>query len=760
MKAARNRVMLAMALVFACLVLFSCSRNPQKAKAKYLAQGQNYMKKGQYGDAAIEFRNALRIDPRFVDAYYQLAQANLAQHNWNAGYASLVKAIELDPTRLDARLDRGRLYLAARQFGDAESEANYVLKQQPSDVNAYQILGAALMGEQKPDQALAAFAKVAEFRPNDPSSYINMALIEISLRRLGEAEQNLKRAVAVDPKSVQAYTDLAGFYRLQNRLPEAQAILQQGTANTPNATPLYIEWASMLTAQGKSDEAETVLAQLRKALPNSSDAAMAIGDFYFDRKQTDRALVEYRRGLSADPKNLNIKKRMQDLYLTTGQMALASDLDKELMKDAPKDVFVRIDHGRLLIGQQNSQDAINFLQGVVADAADSPQAHFYLAMAFWQHGELGQTHGALMDALKASQGFPPALQALARLSLEQGNSLDAQTYAQEVVQRAPADPNARLLFAETLARQGKLRPAEEQVVIASRLAPNESRIHGNLAQIYSAEKKWPEAQKEFDLALQIDPHNTTALAQLADFLKARNQSSQALARVQQYVAASPNDANGHLILGLVNLESKNFSTSQTEFERAIQIDPNNIQAFVGLGKVFESQGQTDLAIARYQTALDLQPKSPVLATTVGNLYLTRGDNETARKYFAQALASDPNFAPAMANTAWVDALESKDLDIALGLAQKAKSLAPEVPSITDTLAWVLYRRGAYESAMPLLREAVQKAPDSAEYHYHLGMTLVALGQKAKGKEELEVALRLKQDSASEQQVRQALAQLN
>ena len=26
--------------------------------------------------AAIEFRNALKVDPRFVDAYYQLAQAD------------------------------------------------------------------------------------------------------------------------------------------------------------------------------------------------------------------------------------------------------------------------------------------------------------------------------------------------------------------------------------------------------------------------------------------------------------------------------------------------------------------------------------------------------------------------------------------------------------------------------------------------------------------------------------------------------------
>src|SRR5271156_1060265 len=123
------------------LLLGACSRDPQKAKIKYLAEGQKYMKKGQYGDASVEFRNALRLDPRFVDAYYQLAQADLAQRDWQGAYASLEKAIELDPTRLDARLDRGRLYLSARQFNNAEEEANFILKQQPSDVGAYQLLG-------------------------------------------------------------------------------------------------------------------------------------------------------------------------------------------------------------------------------------------------------------------------------------------------------------------------------------------------------------------------------------------------------------------------------------------------------------------------------------------------------------------------------------------------------------------------------------------------------------------------------------------
>jgi len=247
---------------------------------------------------------------------------------------------------------------------------------------------------------------------------------------------------------------------------------------------------------------------------------------------------------------------------------------------------------------------------------------------------------------------------------------------------------------------------------------------------------------------------------LADFLTARNQFSEALLRVQQYVVANPNDANGHVILGALNFESKNYGSAQKEFERAIQVDPNNIQSYLRFGKLFELEGQADLAIARYQKALDLQPKFAPLATMVGNLYLNKGDLKTARRYYAQALEADPNFAIAIANVAWADAQENKDLDIALGMAQKAKSLMPELPSMTDTLAWVMYKRGDYAGAMPLLEECVQKSPDSAEFRYHFGMALMAAGQEAKGKQQLQAALKMKLNAGDAQRAQQALAQVN
>ncbi|MGD0964974.1 MAG: tetratricopeptide repeat protein [Candidatus Acidiferrales bacterium] len=760
MKPASKQAGVAMFLISVGWMMSSCSHDPERAKLRYLAAGQDYMTKGQYGDAAIEFRNTLRLDPRFVDAYYELAQATLAQHDWKMAYASLEKAIELDPSRLDARLDRGRLYLAARQFDQSEEEANFILKQNSQSAAAYQLLGASMMGKRKADQAITALRKVTELWPNNSSAYVALALAEISLNRSNEAEGHFKKAVAVDPRALQAYADLADFYRLERQDAQAQQVLNNGIANNPSGTALYIESASLLAAEGDKDGAEKVLDTLRKQLPGSVDAATAIGDFYFQRKETDRALAEYRRGLSASPKNLAIQQRMQDLYLTTNQTQLAADLDRELTQDAPEDVTVRLDHGRLLMAQGRVTDAIRELQRAVADAADSPQAHYFLAMAYWQNGERGQANTALQDALKVSPGFPVALQALVRLCLAQGDEWSAQTYAQELIERFPTDPDSRQLLAGALARQGQLAQAEEQNLIAKQLAPHDAMVRLSLGQIYSGEKKWPEAQREFESALELDPHNTKALEQLAGFLTARNQTQQALLRLQLYVTRNPNDENGHIVFGVVNYQLKNYGSAQAEFERAIQLDPKSLEAYMQLSRVAEAQGQNDLAIASYQKALDLKPKSAPLATLLGNRYLANNDLPDAEKYYHQALEMDPNFAVADANLAWLDAQQGRSLDVALTMARRAKSRMPDTPSVSDTLGWILYKRGDYAGATPLFEQCVRECPDSAEYHYHFGLALLATGDKAQGKVQIEAALRMKLGSDDAQQARQAIAQSN
>jgi tetratricopeptide (TPR) repeat protein len=760
----RCKAILALATVTA-LLLTACAGNPEKAKLNYLEKGKAYMKKGAYSSAAIEFRNALKIDPKYSEAYYQLAQADLGLRDGNGAFAALNSAIEFDPNRPDARLDRARIFLivAASKpefYPKAEDDANFVLKQDPQSVLAHQLLGSALAGEKKYDLALQEFSTVGRLEPTKASPYMDMGLVQIALKRFPDAEQSFKKAVQLEPKTAQTYIDLANFYRLQKNMPEAETTLQQGAQNVPGNIQIYMDWAATLSSDGKNADAEGTLKVLEDQSPKSLQVAIAVGDYYLQRNIADQALAEYQRGLSIDPKNLSIQQKMEDIYLTTGKTELAAEIDAALLKQAPNDSTNKINHGRLLIAQNRLQDAVTALQKAVADAGDSNQAHYYLGMAEWKNGSPEQANTEFQNALRISPGLAIALRALTQLNFAQKNFSVAQIYAQELVQENSADPTNHLLLGETMLQQGKYKDAEEQFLAGKQLAPNSPGAYLDLGLLYQIEKKFPDAEKEFQTALKVAPQNTSALDQYAGFLASRGDQAKAVSIVQQFIAKNPKDASAHLILSGVQLQAKNYSGARSEAEQAIQLDPNSIRSYLQLGEVLRQQGDGNGAIQAYERALTYQPKSAPVIAAIGNIYLNQNDLAKAGAEFQKALEANPNLTVAQNNLAWVYAEQGQNLDVALGLAQKAKSLNPDVVSFTDTLAWVMYKKGDYSGAIPYLRDCVKKSPDSGQFRYHLGMALVASGQKQQGKELLQAALKMNLDNADSQEAREALAREN
>jgi tetratricopeptide (TPR) repeat protein len=349
---------------------------------------------------------------------------------------------------------------------------------------------------------------------------------------------------------------------------------------------------------------------------------------------------------------------------------------------------------------------------------------------------------------------------LTELLLSRGETNAARLYAQRCIQLEPGAAAGHLLLGAAHLQARNYSIAREEFALAQRLSPRDPWPHARMASAWAAENHRAEAEHEFQLALALQPDNPSLFGDYFDFLLTGPQAAQAVAGARQFAAIHQSSAEAQNLLATVCIRRQLYPEAAEAAQQAINTDPRMVSAYLTLGSMQERFKQTDAALATYTRALSIQPNYPPLLVLIGNLYLEKNDLDSAARYFQQALTIDPDFAIAEANLAWVYATRNEKLDVALGLALKARQQMPALDSIADTLGWVQYKKGDYAAAKLLLQNCVKAAPYQAYFHYHLGMVLLAAGERKRGSAELESALRLKLSGDGEHDAREALDKLH
>lgn len=161
----------------------------------------------------------------------------------------------------------------------------------------------------------------------------------------------------------------------------------------------------------------------------------------------------------------------------------------------------------------------------------------------------------------------------------------------------------------------------------------------------------------------------------------------------------------------------------------------------------------------FENAVRINPKSVAGYIVLGSLWDVQKNQAKAAPYYREALKIDPQAPVAANNLAWILAETGGNLDEALKLAQIAREKMPDSSSVADTLGWVLYKRGAYRSAIDLFRECVRLEPKNPVYHYHLGMTYFKAGDRQGAKDALSEATRLNPNFPGSDEARATLAKV-
>ncbi len=201
--------------------------------------------RGQHEKAVAQFREAIRLDPRYPAPRILLGSSLLALGRTSEARAALERAVKLVPREPLARLQLARVleragdwtgaveqYRALKELKPDEPEhvyalgnaylrlAEWSLKElgavEGGEARLQQALGHHYRVQGRPDLALRAFERAAQADPTLPEVHLAMAQVHLEQKRWAEARKELERELAIVPES-------AGARALLERLSALEA---------------------------------------------------------------------------------------------------------------------------------------------------------------------------------------------------------------------------------------------------------------------------------------------------------------------------------------------------------------------------------------------------------------------------------------------------------------------------------------------------------------------------------------------------------
>ncbi len=751
----------------------SCSRDPNIVKVKYLQNGNRYFENGKYKEAYIMYRNALKKDPRYSEAYYRVGLAELRMQRWQDAERDFWRAIDTNPKAVDARTELGELYLIAyvnpgtparareRLAADLDKLSTDLLKLDPKSARGKRLKGYLELTRNQLPEAIATFREANELSPNKPEIVLPLAQSLYAAGQGAEAEKLCKEMIARD-KTVGAIYDLLYLQAMRNNRPEeGEQILKQKVANNPKEPDFMVQLANHYYRLKRQPEMKSVLNRLSsKEVPGGYKRA---GGFYRAIHDYDNAIRALRAGVAEDPDNRDdYLKSIAEVLSVQRKNAEAIRILEEVLSRNPKDDQAQAMRAALLVqsgDQKQVQAAVADLQAVVTRSPANPVLRFNLGRALIAKGDLEQARVQFQEAARLKPDYIPPRLALATLNTHRRDYGKALQNADEVLKLDPRNLAARLIRSSALAAVGNRDQARKELAETVAAFPNSSEAFVQMGLLDLAEKKYKDAESTFSKLYQSNPEDLRGLMGLSETYAGQEQYDKAVQLLQSELAKRPDLTQIRIALGNLAFRAGKYDLAVQNYKEMLAKEPDNGGVYVRLGETYRKKGDTRSAIEAFRKAKELLPNDVQPYLQLALLLEGSGQQEQAKPIYEQILKLQPDNPVALNNLAYMMAETGGDLDQALALAERAKQKLPSDINVADTLGWIYIKKNLSDNAVTIFRDLVNKRPEVSTFRYHLGMALYQRGDKVQARKELQAALQLKPAPAEATKIKELIDKL-
>lgn len=378
----------------------------------------------------------------------------------------------------------------------------------------------------------------------DPSlfqAYYQRATALAALGREAEAEADLKKVLELEPKFARAHRALGTILLDRGKTDEARRELSRAIELDPKITGTRIYYASALI---KSGEPERALEHLRAAVEMNESPALAhalLGVALERIGKTDEASAAYSRAIELDTNNATAREGRARLLESKGDIAKAIENYSIAYRAQPTpDLALKLAKMHARAGQ--SQAAMLIYRDLLRQKPEDLDVRIEVAQLLAQTNQAEEAIKEVEPLLALRPNDSRLLAVAGDLRFTDKPEIAAEFY-QKAIQADPANNRARVQLGAALVRSMRYDAALPVLAEAISREPNNYPAHANLATAHFKLKQYLQAAREFIWVVRARPEVAASYFFLAISFDRIGDCEQALRAYQEFVRRADRDAN-------------------------------------------------------------------------------------------------------------------------------------------------------------------------------------------------------------------------
>jgi putative PEP-CTERM system TPR-repeat lipoprotein len=726
------------------------------------ADAEWYLRQGKPDQARDRFATAIELNPLKLIPRIGHIRASLSVGDTEGAVKEAEELMKLQPNSLLVLFQDSVVQLAAGNYEAAKSAADQVLAVDRYHTGAMNVAGSSSYALGLYEQAAARLTNYIQVVPQDKQARLVLAASLLRLKNAASAKTILQPLLASDPRDARALALMGSAEAMSGNTDEAAKYLEQASTLSPDDQALRSQLGMVRIAAGDSAKGIADLQQVIDLNPatgsgiDGRELTLIVG--YLKTGDFSAALENIKRIQKDHPDEVRLLVLEGVAHMGAGNKDLAAAAFARAIELDPGTIDARLNLAQLRTREGKPDVARALLEEVVAQHPDHYLAMLELASLASRAGDISGQANWLERAVAAQPKLPTLRLQLALFYLGHQRAQKALEAALPALEQNPVSIEFLGIVGQAQLQAGKTDEAIATFERLVKVPPESAEAHFLLARAYGLAGKHEQMQSQLNRALELDPAHFPSQVALVRFLVLEGKGQEAEKRMQALKAAHPDSLEVLAQEGWLQLREgradEAVKTLQAVFDRSGSGVSREVVESLAMAHWQARQWEESLAVRK--SWLENNPKDVPMLLTLGQSYTQLRRFDDATKVYRDVQALMPDNVLALNNLAWL--LQKTAPEEALGFAEQANTLAPETPSIMDTLGWLVLERGDAARAADLFEEASKKAPDNPQYKYHLAQALERSGEKERAKQILQELLADKRLESEHAKIRTMLQQ--